>query len=300
MIAPIPSSVRSRAVSVRLSALPPCSASPTSCSIDFVLRRFESIHPPVIQGWLKSAALFHKKPPHGRSRRSGQDGARKTIRQPASEFRKQRDELAHATLGIAPASRSLMTARPAAPASTTLRARSSVMPPIATTGLPRPAAYRTRSSPRARVAGVLRARAEYRPDGDVGRRRVERLVDLRSIVGRNADDRRLPDDARARRRPSDRPGRRGHRPPRSSRAMSARSLTMTTASDARARAHHASREREKCGARSGPCREAGAARAPPARYASAQRQRIQPPRGAHARCRRSDKGKDAARSRAAH
>ena len=48
MIAPIPSSVRSIAVSVRRSDFPPCSASPTSCSIDFVLRRFESIHPPVM------------------------------------------------------------------------------------------------------------------------------------------------------------------------------------------------------------------------------------------------------------
>src|SRR6188768_2377302 len=46
MIAPIPSRVRSIAVSVRLSALAPLSASPTSCSIDLVLRRFESIHPP--------------------------------------------------------------------------------------------------------------------------------------------------------------------------------------------------------------------------------------------------------------
>ena len=31
---------------LRLSALPPCSTSPTSCSIDFVLNRFESIPPP--------------------------------------------------------------------------------------------------------------------------------------------------------------------------------------------------------------------------------------------------------------
>src|SRR6476620_137618 len=46
MIAPMPSSVRSMAVSVRLSAFAPCSASPTSCSIDLVFRIFESIHPP--------------------------------------------------------------------------------------------------------------------------------------------------------------------------------------------------------------------------------------------------------------
>ena len=46
MIAPMPSSVRSMAVSVRFSAFVPCSASPTSCSIDLVFRRFESIHPP--------------------------------------------------------------------------------------------------------------------------------------------------------------------------------------------------------------------------------------------------------------
>ena len=46
MIAPMPSSVRSIAVSVRFSAFAPLSASPTSCSIDFVFRRFESIHPP--------------------------------------------------------------------------------------------------------------------------------------------------------------------------------------------------------------------------------------------------------------
>src|SRR3954464_12888698 len=47
MIAPMPSSVRSRADNVRLSAFPPLSNSPTSCSIDFVLNKFESIHPPV-------------------------------------------------------------------------------------------------------------------------------------------------------------------------------------------------------------------------------------------------------------
>ena len=48
MIAPIPSSVRSIAVSVRLQRLRRrAPTSPTSCSIDFVFRRFESIHPPV-------------------------------------------------------------------------------------------------------------------------------------------------------------------------------------------------------------------------------------------------------------
>src|SRR6185436_5498978 len=47
MIAPMPSNVRSSAVSVRFSAFPPPSTSPTSCSIDFVLNKFESIHPPV-------------------------------------------------------------------------------------------------------------------------------------------------------------------------------------------------------------------------------------------------------------
>ena len=46
MMAPMPSSVRSQAVRLRLSALPPCSTSLTSCSIDFTLNRFESIHPP--------------------------------------------------------------------------------------------------------------------------------------------------------------------------------------------------------------------------------------------------------------
>src|SRR5918995_3197228 len=46
MIAPMPKSVRSHADRLRLSDLPPCSTSPTSCSIDLVLNRFESIHPP--------------------------------------------------------------------------------------------------------------------------------------------------------------------------------------------------------------------------------------------------------------
>src|SRR5918994_7885698 len=46
MMAPIPSSVRSRALNVRLRCFFPCSTSPTSCSIDFVFSRCESIHPP--------------------------------------------------------------------------------------------------------------------------------------------------------------------------------------------------------------------------------------------------------------
>src|SRR5918994_2492139 len=46
MMAPIPSRVRSHAERLRRRALPPCSTSPTSCSIDFVLNRFESIPPP--------------------------------------------------------------------------------------------------------------------------------------------------------------------------------------------------------------------------------------------------------------
>src|SRR5215218_5392692 len=46
MMAPIPRSVRSNALKLRRRALPPCSTSPTSCSIDFVLNRFESIPPP--------------------------------------------------------------------------------------------------------------------------------------------------------------------------------------------------------------------------------------------------------------
>src|SRR5688572_10141806 len=61
MIAPIPSSVRSKPDSVRLSPLPPCSASPTSCSIDFVFSRFESIQPPARTGAArKTAALYMK------------------------------------------------------------------------------------------------------------------------------------------------------------------------------------------------------------------------------------------------
>ena len=46
MMAPMPSSVRSHADRLRRSALLPCSTSPTSCSIDFVFSRFESIQPP--------------------------------------------------------------------------------------------------------------------------------------------------------------------------------------------------------------------------------------------------------------
>src|SRR5215204_4878073 len=46
MIAPIPRSVRSHAVRLRRRALPRSSTSLTSCSIDLVLRRFESIRPP--------------------------------------------------------------------------------------------------------------------------------------------------------------------------------------------------------------------------------------------------------------
>ena len=55
MMAPMPSSVRSHADRLRLSALPPCSTSPTSCSIDLVLNRFESIPPP--RTWFRRAAL---------------------------------------------------------------------------------------------------------------------------------------------------------------------------------------------------------------------------------------------------
>src|SRR4029079_3582355 len=45
---------------VRLSSVPPSSTAPTSCSIDFVFSRFESIHPPVIRPGWEVAALFHK------------------------------------------------------------------------------------------------------------------------------------------------------------------------------------------------------------------------------------------------
>src|SRR5690606_6003088 len=48
--APTPSSVRSHAVKVRRSALPPLSTSLTSCSIDFVFSRFESIEAPSLLG----------------------------------------------------------------------------------------------------------------------------------------------------------------------------------------------------------------------------------------------------------
>src|SRR6476646_1752627 len=46
MIAPMPRSVRSNALSVLLSAFAPCSTSPTRVAIDLVFSRFESIHPP--------------------------------------------------------------------------------------------------------------------------------------------------------------------------------------------------------------------------------------------------------------
>src|SRR6266540_1378237 len=46
IMAPMPSSVRSHAVKLRLSERPLCSTSLTSCSIDFVANRFESIPPP--------------------------------------------------------------------------------------------------------------------------------------------------------------------------------------------------------------------------------------------------------------
>src|SRR5687768_8028771 len=49
MMAPMPSSVRSHAVRLRLRERPPLSTSPTSCSIDFVWNRFESIRPPGVQ-----------------------------------------------------------------------------------------------------------------------------------------------------------------------------------------------------------------------------------------------------------
>ena len=51
--------------------------------------------------------------------------------------------------GSPPVRTSVITATAAAPAEITVAAFSSVMPPIATTGLPRSAAYRTRSRPRA-------------------------------------------------------------------------------------------------------------------------------------------------------
>ena len=85
MIAPMPSSVRSQALRLRRSALPPCSTSATHCSIDFVLSRFESM-------------LLR------RSLRTALPGIRAII---AGDY---------APAGLPPHSRSLITATAAAPA----------------------------------------------------------------------------------------------------------------------------------------------------------------------------------------
>ena len=178
MIAPMPSSVRSKAVSVRLSAFAPCSTSPTSCSIDLVLKRFESIHPPGNhgqaakrgdytlngRGWQRaheaprtraSIVGIHEQIGDDRDRgRAGGDHLRRARQRDAAD----RDDRLAAARGVR------------APG----RAR----------------APRTRSS-------FVRGR-EDRTDGDVGRRRPASARSICSArVRRQADDRVVADDRRA-------------------------------------------------------------------------------------------------------
>ena len=75
-----------------------------------------------------------------------------------------------------------MTASAEAPAATTSAARSSVMPPMATIGLPRPAGVAHEVEAARRVAGVLGGGEKDRPDGDVAG--VARRAPRRSARGR--------------------------------------------------------------------------------------------------------------------
>ena len=157
---------------LRRRALLPCSTSPTSCSIDFVLSRFESIQSPSPFGWPAVERTRPQKPgkfdpPAG-----------------SSAMRKRR---ARSAGGSSPPSRSLITATDAAPAASTPGRRGQR---DAADGHERHArrccaARRVRARPRGRrrVAGVaLVAVAKTGPIGDVAHRRRQGLRQLRGRV----------------------------------------------------------------------------------------------------------------------
>ena len=87
-----------------------------------------------------------------------------------------------------------MIATADAPAEITELAFASVIPPIATTGFPRPAAARDELESACVVAGLLRRRREDRTDSDVAGVSLERAIDLFARVRREPDDRVRSDD----------------------------------------------------------------------------------------------------------
>ena len=160
MIAPMPSSVRSIAVSVRLSALPPLLGVADQLLDRLGLEEIR-IHSPS----RKSGRGSRPRP------RSAPGIGVKTAALYLERLRRQaRDERSDARLRIAADKQVGDDRDRGAPAATTSGARSSVMPPIATTGLPRPPRRtRTRSRPRGVVAGRPSWPSRRRPDGDVAR-----------------------------------------------------------------------------------------------------------------------------------
>ena len=68
------------------------------------------------------------------------------------------------------------------------------MPPMATTGLPRPRGISHEIEAAGSVPGVFRRRQEDGPDRDVAGVAGKRLVDLLAVVSRDADDAFRPDN----------------------------------------------------------------------------------------------------------
>ena len=108
-----------------------------------------------------------------------QFGCRRAPTAPVAHRRADRYRATRAE-GVPPVNRSPITATDAAPASSTARAVSSVMPPIATIGSRRPRrGIGDELEPDGLVARVLRDGAEHRTDRNVVDRVVQRRVDLR-------------------------------------------------------------------------------------------------------------------------
>ena len=220
MIAPIPSSVRSIAVSVRLSALPPCSDVADQLLDRLGLQQIR-IHSPSRELasttnrqsapgiGVKTASVYLERVCAGRRSTKGADAR---LGSPPTRSRR---------------SRRPRTRRPRRPSA----ARSSVMPPIATTGLPSAApAYLHQIEPTRRRSQCPWSPCERRARRRHSSRRprAPRRSARRSCVERPTIALRT-DDARAPRRRQVGLARRGRRRRRASRAMSARSLTMTFA-----------------------------------------------------------------------
>ena len=249
MIAPMPSSVRSNAVSVRRSALPPCSASPTQLLDRLRLEQIRVHSPSRADAAAQAARLqagWGEIIPTAFAKATAAKGAGTLTTRPAAPGRRGRGPRDPASPDRrSPRPRSRRRRGPPAPARR-------LMPPIATTGTApaRAAARRTRSRPDRRIAGVLRRGAEDRSDGEVRDRLAKRRLDLLGGVRREADDRsarRSPRSAAA--STSSCPTWTPAAPP--IRATSARSLTMTPAVVRTRRAHQALDEPPACDERPG-------------------------------------------------